>query len=330
MSYCKQLKKGLKFSNSKICSSHFLNDDFDLEIYNDPETFVKRVKRLLKANAIPSVNIEREVPNDNPSENIEKKVLNDVLTKMDENNEILLRKPNDLVKNENVCNSCGNFFAKKSTKSSRTQRFDKRLLAKKSPIKIKIKQNNVGFQCDIPCNCSDKVTNLAVKNVNATLEIFSLKKESKRLQSKKYLNTYMDEVLRNRGHTKAERRCMMNPKQNRALYSQDDVARAVVLKGISSKAFNYERNRKVLPIPSKRTQERWLSRIKCLPGYLKSTIDMIKTLSEKSGLEHFNETILAFDEVAIHQRYEMDLKTQTIYGNHKKLQMVMARGLVCP
>ena len=305
LDYCKQLKKGKEWMHAKLCGSHFMDKDFawmEKETLDKAKRYVPDYSKL-KPDAVPSKNTEKEI-------------LKTVLTKMDADDQIVFKKPSEL--------------PKRPPDSECKQRFQKRLIRNASPVKSKLNQPNLSSQSKKPCDCISKVKDLSIKNLNAQTIIFQQRKEIKRLNTKKHYNEYVNEVLRTKGLTKVERRCVMNPKQKYGVYSQEDVARAVVLRGISSKAFNSERTRNGLPIPSVRTQERWLSRIKCLPGFMNESVDMLKELNERSKLEHFNETVLTFDEVAISQRYEMELKTQKIYGNHKKLQVVMARGLVSP
>ena len=52
-------------------------------------------------------------------------------------------------------------------------------------------------------------------------------------------------------------------------------------------------------------------------------------MKKLSGCElQDRNTMLCFDEVDIKNKYEYDSRSKTVYGNSKKMQVVMARGLV--
>ena len=78
---------------------------------------------------------------------------------------------------------------------------------------------------------------------------------------------------------------------------------------------------------SPRTQQRWLDNFSCIPGVNDHFISII--VKKLSGCElQDRNTMLCFDEVDIKNKYEYDSRSKTVYGNSKKMQVVMARGLV--
>ena len=81
-------------------------------------------------------------------------------------------------------------------------------------------------------------------------------------------------------------------------------------------------------IPSRQTQERWLGDLmSSMPGFQTDAITAIKVEGEKSKDVNFHEAIITFDEMSLAQKMEMHMKTQQIFGPHKKVMTVMMRGL---
>ena len=64
-----------------------------------------------------------------------------------------------------------------------------------------------------------------------------------------------------------------------------------------------------------------------MPGFQTDAITAIKIQGEKSKDERFHESIISFVEMKVAQKLEMHMKTQQIFGPHKKVQTVMMRGL---
>ena len=109
-------------------------------------------------------------------------------------------------------------------------------------------------------------------------------------------------------------------------FTADQVCQGLILKSISHKAFEYVRQSKLVNLPSLRTQGRWLSDFKIEPGLNNHFLDIVKkSLNGKKANQ--KQTILSFDEVDLKDVYEYDSRLKQVYGDAKKMQCVMARGL---
>ena len=283
--------KGNKIKDAKVCSSHFLEDDIEKELYLSTKG-VEVEKRNLKPDAVPSQNLE--------------KVLTEALR-------------NDMANNENVI------------LVTRKGRLDQRNKGKEKPEMVTVRA-----QCDLPY---DSKANERLRKIirrkddkigKMRREIGGLKKDVRQLGSKKMIKSHVVDALTKKGFPKGAQNCIMNPAQKSYNYTKEDIAQAVVIRGISPKAYRLLKATSKIPIPDRRTQERWLARIPKQTGFQYHSIEMLKCMAKNTKLKNYNYAMITFDEVHISQRYEMDLKTQKIYGNVSKLQMVMMRGLVQP
>ena len=212
---------------------------------------------------------------------------------------------------------------------SRAERKERRNEAKK-----KISLENVGTQCNFlsreEVNLSEQKIANEISINEQTHQITTLQNEVKRLSSDTYKKEVTREFLNKKGFSKGHQNCIINPEQKRCHYTQSQIAQSVVIRGISPKAYRVSQKTSILPQPSRRTQERWLADIPKITGYQFHSLEMLKEMAKISALPYYKLAVLAFDEVAISSRFDMDPKTQTIYGNKSKMQTVMMRGFVQP
>ena len=162
-------------------------------------------------------------------------------------------------------------------------------------------------------------------------KISRLKKTVKRLESKPHtdllVNKGTKKILETANFTPAMSRSIMNPGKG-VHYGKEDIVRALVSRCLGEKAFRHMRKTASYKIPSRQTQERWLGDLmSSMPGFQTDAITAIKVEGEKSKDERFHEAIITFDEMNVAQKMEMHMKTQQIFGPHKKVQTVMMRGL---
>ena len=158
----------------------------------------------------------------------------------------------------------------------------------------------------------------------------SVKKENKRLQSKKHLKT----VVRNHLSTlpnlgPAQISCLVN-KTTCARNTPIDIAKAAIFYSISAKAYEQQRKNGGLYLPSKTQLTKWFADFRATPGFLEPAIHLLKQklkiYSEKQPL--FKYSVIMFDEVSIAQdSVQMDQRTQTVRGPNSKFQVVLMRGL---
>ena len=162
-------------------------------------------------------------------------------------------------------------------------------------------------------------------------KISRLKKTVKRLESKPHtdllVNKGTKKILETANFTPAMTRSIMNPGKG-VHYGKEDIVRALVSRCLGEKAFRHMRKTASYKIPSRQTQERWLGDLmSSMPGFQTDAITAIKVEGEKSKDERFHEAIITFDEMNVAQKMEMHMKTQQIFGPHKKAMTVMMRGL---
>ena len=162
-------------------------------------------------------------------------------------------------------------------------------------------------------------------------KISRLKKTVKRLESKPHTDLVVkkgtEKILETANFTPAMTRSIMNPGK-RVKYGKEDIVRALVIRCLGEKAFRHMRKTASYKIPTRQTQERWLGDLmSSMPGFQTDAIKAVKIQGEKSKDVRFHEAILTFDEMSLKQKMEMHMKTQTIFGPHKKAQTVMMRGL---
>ena len=306
---CKKLRGG-KVNNAKICSSHFCEDDFERETYNAISK--ERDKLLLKKDAVPSLNLGSELAQD----------IRETLVK------------DDTVK----LVSASEMTYSNRMQNRRFKRVTDTLI--KQAEQESTKKESVGVQCnDFEC-CDSKVKlhektlqcqNMTLVNLKKTQTIFELKKSVKRLNSKSYKSKLIEAVLEKAEFSKAERKSILKPNQKRVMYGKEDIVKAIVLRGAGAKAYETMRANSVTKLPHRTTIERWLRNIKCAPGFQNEGIRILKEMGKESKKPTmYKYGVLCFDEVAIKPRYEMDMRTQTIYPPANKLQMVMLRGLCLP
>ena len=154
-----------------------------------------------------------------------------------------------------------------------------------------------------------------------------LKKEVKRLKSKKYQDENMQKRLRKSYSSAQVQRTLHPTKQFVKNYSKKDVINALILKSISGKAFEFVRSKNVMALPSRQTQERFLKNFKCEPGLLTDGISILEKKLQSSDSIHEKFASLCFDEMNIQKGFEYCPRLRKVYGSHKKIQVAQVRGL---
>ncbi len=97
--------------------------------------------------------------------------------------------------------------------------------------------------------------------------VAQLHKRIRTLESKQYLNSKIKDFFRSKSFSDAQIKLLMNPEQKWVKgYSKEDVDKALMLKRMSPKAFEYVRKQKLIALPSRRHQQQWLREFKCPPG----------------------------------------------------------------
>ncbi len=170
-----------------------------------------------------------------------------------------------------------------------------------------------------------------VKSVKSLLKVerrenASLRKKVKTLSSSKYQGTIIKNALMD-NFTAPQSKIILGKKKQPRMWTQEDIVDGLVLRSFSKRSYQYLRKKDLLPLPGLTTLRRWVKNFTCYPGIQE---DVLKVLSSKlSGVlpENFRHAILSFDEMTIKNCYEYHHGQDKVYGPHKKVQLVILRGL---
>ncbi len=189
---------------------------------------------------------------------------------------------------------------------------------------------DVATSCDIMANVPQlrsKVVSLEKKLSSAQVQLMVLKKEVKRLQSGKFQNDLVKKTLE-KLHSPAQTRRLLNKetKYQRG-YTKEDVVTALIIKTSSPKLFRFLKAKKLLALPSMRTQEKYLRHFTCEPGILHDSIFLLKKKMDNEESSHSKLAVLCIDEINTRKLYEWCPRQKKVYGPHKKLQVAQVRGL---
>jgi hypothetical protein len=97
-------------------------------------------------------------------------------------------------------------------------------------------------------------------------------------------------------------------------WTEMDISKSIALYSASRSGYTYLRNTLKYPLPSESTLKLWLSKIDIQPGILRPVLNLVKEqFIDASPL--MRAGIMAFDEVAIDERYAYDEKLDQIESN---------------
>jgi hypothetical protein len=112
-------------------------------------------------------------------------------------------------------------------------------------------------------------------------------------------------------------------------WNSEDISRAIILRSMNQKCYNFLREKYGLPLPSESTLQRWCSKFQCIPGVQNNVLKIMSSNSTNlSELER--KTILSFDEMSVDSRISYHAGLDQALGPFSKVQVVMARGLASP
>lgn len=110
-------------------------------------------------------------------------------------------------------------------------------------------------------------------------------------------------------------------------WSEEEIGTAVTLRSLSTKTYNYLRTKMLIPLPSRSTINRYVSKLSVEPGLLES---IIRILGHQS--QSMNETdricALSMDEMSVCKEWTYDRAMDKIYGPKNNVLCVMIRGVV--
>ena len=122
--------------------------------------------------------------------------------------------------------------------------------------------------------------------------------------------------------------CLIERKK-KCHWTEEDIARGVTLRSISSKSYKYIRQHLNFPFPGDTTIYDWIKNINCEPGVQKSSLRLMKHKSTDMPLKD-RVCMIMFDEMSLSEEYCFDRKADRVYNPHSKAQVAMAVGLIGP
>ena len=114
--------------------------------------------------------------------------------------------------------------------------------------------------------------------------------------------------------------------KQKTLWTKGDHDVALNLHLISPRALDYVRDSKsplYLPLPSNRTVLKQIEHLECLPGIIHESMTDLSCKSEHLG-DIDRVCIIMFDEMKISELYDYHGKSDSVFGGHRFVQMVMA------
>lgn len=112
-------------------------------------------------------------------------------------------------------------------------------------------------------------------------------------------------------------------------WNSEDISRAIILRSINQKSYDFLREKIGLPLPSPSTLKRWCSKFQCNPGI---QINVLKLISSNSSnlTDLERKCVLSFDQMNFDSMISYHAGLDQALGPFSKVQVVMARGLASP
>jgi hypothetical protein len=106
-----------------------------------------------------------------------------------------------------------------------------------------------------------------------------------------------------------------------------DVAKAVLLRKISRRAYRFLLRRMHWPLPSEKVLNNWIRTVPAKPGFQSVAIHYF-SIAQKQ-LDRFNRVVLSFDEIYLDGRSSCSGRNKTFYVGCNKAHVMIVRGLFC-
>ncbi|GBO19128.1 Transposable element P transposase, partial [Araneus ventricosus] len=312
ISKCKR-QDHINVKYARICSDHFRPSDYMDDMKN--RLLGLNQKKILKPDAVPSVNLPLQDNGEDISSRSERKRKRSILREA----KIRLKCPSPkkvcetpsmepftTPTNENICSSCFETQKENALLLERIRFLEKELEktkeeTKKNQRKKKIKEMKTKAQ----------IGRILTENKSLKSEVKKLSKIEENFKNI-LTATQINAVIENKSKIK---------------WTAEDISRHLIIRSISRRAYEYWRNQIGIPLPSASTLKRWCSKFSCRPGMLHDVLlVMQKTFHSKPEAERL--CILSFDEMHIDRKICYDVSEDQILGPFSKVQLVLARGIM--
>lgn len=161
---------------------------------------------------------------------------------------------------------------------------------------------------------------LKAQNRRQRFELKKYKAKQKVFMSRKHRQRVIKEEL-SQFLTPGQVSFFLGKKQKRVKWSEDDIVTGLLIKAISTKAYETLRQQKICPLPSPATLRVWTKNFKCKPGVQEHVVHMLKKLLESEADPKFKYLTICFDEMHIKSDAEYHKGHDAIYGPASQLQV---------
>ena len=156
-------------------------------------------------------------------------------------------------------------------------------------------------------------------------ELIKLRSFRRSAKSKKHRQKLVSDALQ--GSFTTTQAAVLSEKKTIRKWSEDDIIQGLVLRSMSSKAYQYLRSKNLLPLPANSTLKNWVKSFRCQPGMQNDILKILSSKINSEGSELPKLASLAFDEMNIAECLEYDASADRVFGPHKKVQVAMLRGI---
>lgn len=116
-------------------------------------------------------------------------------------------------------------------------------------------------------------------------------------------------------------------RKKKIVWKTEDISRALTLRYLGKRSYLYLRDMLQMPLPALSTLRRWASKLDMRPGLLKQVVEVMKIASTKME-EKDKYVVINFDEVKVNSCYEYDTRADQVLGRHNQMQVSIVRGLL--
>jgi hypothetical protein len=134
----------------------------------------------------------------------------------------------------------------------------------------------------------------------------------------------MSNILRGNGCSENLVRKLLHSKKRVKRFSKEEICEAILLRALSTKAYEMLRKNSILPLPHRTTLSKKVRHFQCGPGLQKEFFNLVK-LKLSIADEREKQCVIMFDEMQILQSYEYCGRLKQMFSAHKKVQVVLLR-----
>ena len=157
-------------------------------------------------------------------------------------------------------------------------------------------------------------------------ELTELRKFKRQATSAAFKKEVLRETLQ-KSFSRSQARILVNNTNRAKKWSEEDIVNGLILRSFSRRTYQHLRQKKLLPLPGLSTLRRWVKNFQCQPGLLTDVLKILKKYIESENNPLAKLGVINFDEMEVYFCYDYDQESDKVFGPHKKLQMVMLRGL---